>query len=158
MRTLRILTAPLLLAVFLLLPVGAGAADITVTAASVKLVSGPTETGTTAEAVAAGQAVYVTTAGLIGLADADASGKDACAGIAINSAASGQPISYAKSGAVVNTGATVVVGTIYVLSATAGGVAPAADLKSTHKTTILGVATTAANIKLSIVASGIAVP
>lgn len=158
MRTLRTLAAPLLLAVFLLLPAGAGAADITVTPASVKVVSGPTETGTTSEAITAGQAVYVTTAGLIGLADANAAGKDVAAGIAINSAASGQPVSYAKTGATVAVGATVVVGTIYVLSATAGGVCPAADLATGHKTTVLGVATTAANVKLSIVASGITVP
>jgi hypothetical protein len=50
------------------------------------------------------------------------------------------------------------VGQVYVASTNAGGIAPYADLGSGDYVTILGVATTATNLKLSINQSGIAKP
>lgn len=55
-------------------------------------------------------------------------------------------------------GGTVVVGTVYVVSATAGGIAPSADLATGWYTTILGVATTAAKLSMGLKASSVAVP
>jgi hypothetical protein len=134
-------------------------ADLSVTAGSVVMVSGSNVQGTAGATITAGQTVYydsTTTTYL--LADANASGKDVTAGIALNGASSGQPL-VVFTGGVINPGATVVVGTIYVQSATPGGIAPSTDLASGWKTTILGVGTTAAQITVSkIIASGVAVP
>jgi hypothetical protein len=44
--------------------------------------------------------------------------------------------------------AVLTAGTIYVQSATAGGIAPAADLASGHHVTILGVATSTTNLEM----------
>lgn len=134
-------------------------ADISITAANVVRVSGEQVSGVAGATITAGQPVYLdSTTSTYLLSDANASGKDAVSGIALNGAAAGQPLVVAKSGSVLTIGATVVVGTIYVLSATAGGICPASDLATGHKTTVLGVATTAARLQLNIFASGVAVP
>jgi len=78
-------------------------------------------------------------------------------GVALNGGANGQPANVIVGGNY-NPGATVAVGTIYVGSATAGGICPAADLATGHYTNVLGVATTASNIAVNIQASGVAVP
>lgn len=132
--------------------------DITVTAANVATVSDAGfGSGTAGETITAGQTVYLDTAdNKYKLADVNASGKDVVAGIALHGAANSQPIKFQISG-VINLGATLVVGTIYVASATAGGIAPAADGASGWKTCILGVAITTANLKMSINAGGVAI-
>ena len=79
-------------------------------------------------------------------------------GIALNNASDGQPLTYAMPGSVVNMGATVTVGEIYVLSGTAGGVAPEADLASDDYVVILGVGVTTANLKFSLINSGVQIP
>lgn len=58
----------------------------------------------------------------------------------------------------VNLGATLTVGDVYVVSTTAGAIAPLADLATGDYVTILGVATTAALIDLQIVVSNTAKP
>jgi hypothetical protein len=58
----------------------------------------------------------------------------------------------------INLGATLTVGQIYVLSATAGGIAPVADLATGHYPSILGVATTASNLLMGILVSNVAKP
>lgn len=132
-------------------------ADITVTAANV-------QPGTGAEidtryrfgaTVTAGQAVYLDTAtNTWKLADADASAATAVlGGVALNGGASGQPAAVLKGGNY-NPGGTVVAGTIYCLSANAGGICPAADLGSGDTVAILGVATSASNIAVQIHNSG----
>ncbi|HEU4327374.1 MAG TPA: hypothetical protein VFS21_29825 [Roseiflexaceae bacterium] len=79
------------------------------------------------ELVSAGQAIYGTTTGGAGLADADASGKDAFRGIALNSAGAGQAVSVLKKGHVAG---FAVSGMAYnapaYLSTTAGGLDTAA--------------------------------
>jgi len=60
--------------------------------------------------------------------------------------------------ALVNLGATLAVGEVYAVSATAGAIAPYSDLVSTKFVTILGVATTTALLDLCCVASGVAKP
>ena len=130
-------------------------ADITVTAANVALVSGSKQTGIAGETVTAGQSLYLKAADdRLWLADTDSSAATTtCIGIALNNASAAQPLTYAGSGATVNMGATLVVG-VYVLSGTAGGVAPVADLAASDWVTILGTATTTANLALSIQVSG----
>jgi hypothetical protein len=130
-------------------------ADISVTASSV--VPGATarrQTKTASVAITAGQVVYVNSSDQLALADNDASATTAAAvGIALNSCAANQPCSYATSGAV-TFNAVLTAGTIYVLSATAGGIAPAADLASDDYVTILGVASSTTSLTVNIFASG----
>ena len=76
-------------------------ADITVTAAKVAPVF-PEKAEIfdmiAAEAITKGQAVYQTTAGKAGVADANASGKQQFRGIALNAAAAGAAVSVLKKG------------------------------------------------------------
>lgn len=136
-------------------------ADLTITAGSVAMVSGTTEVMTAGATITAGQAIYkdASDSNKAKLADAnDTAAKAAAYGIALNGASSGQPVSVLRTG-VVNMGATLTVGEIYVVSDTAGGVAPEADLVNTNNfVTILGVGLTAANLDLKINASGVQVP
>jgi hypothetical protein len=121
-------------------------ADLTVTAASVLWTSGTKQTGVAGATVTAGQAVYLdSTTSTLKLAQADGTAAEADAvGVALHAAGSGQPLVYASQGAVINIGATTTKATTYVVSATAGGVAPQADLISTNKIVRLGYATDAA--------------
>lgn len=136
-------------------------ADLTITAANVaKGTNATIAYGTAGAAITAGQTLYIDTANsnVLKLGDANASALTATiAGVALHAAASGQPITYQTAGSI-TIGATVAVGTPYVASATAGGIAPAADLATGWRTTVLGVATTTAAIELSINNSGAAVP
>ena len=134
-------------------------ADITITAANVLAASNATTVDVNAgETVTAGQLVYIDAAdGEAKLVDNDAEATSEVKGVALNGADDGQPLEVCTRGNL-NPGATVVVGTIYCSSSTAGGIAPAADLATGDFTTILGVATTAANIYVSINNSGVAVP
>jgi hypothetical protein len=58
----------------------------------------------------------------------------------------------------IDLGATLAVGSIYVVSNTAGAIMPSSDLSSGEFSTILGVATTTGNLKLAINVSGVAIP
>jgi predicted transcriptional regulator len=133
-------------------------ADLTITAANVVKYSGAfSRSGTAGEDITAGEAVYLS-GGEVMLAQADDEDTDAAVGIALNSAADGQPVSYLVAGGL-NPGATVTVGTVYVVSAAAaGGIAPLADLASTEYVTILGVGTTTSRIDVNINVSGVAIP
>lgn len=129
-------------------------ADISVTAANVAKVSGAqTATGTAGAAITAGQPLYVDTANgnVLKLVDADASDlASTVAGIALHTSASGQPITYLTSGDI-TIGATLTAGKVYVASATAGGIAPVADLTTGWRTSILGYATTTAILRVGII-------
>lgn len=117
--------------------------------------------GDSASAISAGQVVYKLANGKFGLADADGiSPLFKVAGIAINSTAGAdQPLSVCTNDPVFGTGATgLVSGDIYVLSATAGGIAPASDLAEDMNVQILGVAISDTEIYLKIVNSNAVVP
>lgn len=137
-------------------------ADLTVTAANVETVSALSsqlKRGYAAEAITAGQIVHkLASDGLIYVSDVDhaTAAKRVVNGIAVNGAAQGQPVEY-QDGGVINIGATVTVGTVYVGSDTPGGIMPAADLESGDNVAIVGVGLTTANIGLSIYNSGVAV-
>lgn len=133
-------------------------ADLIVTAASVvKGTGASTATGIAGEAITAGQPLYIdaTDNGELKLADAnDTAAKAAIAGIALHAASTGQPITYQTSGEI-TIGVTVAVGTLYVVSATAGGIAPIADLVSTNYVSVIGIAKTAAILTLGLNNTGI---
>jgi hypothetical protein len=118
-------------------------ADLTITAASVLLVSGTKEAGTAGATITAGQALYLDSAtNTLKLAQADGTAAEAdVIGIALHAALAGQPIVYAKNGASMNIGATTAKTTAYVLSALAGAICPQADLVSTNKIVYLAYAT-----------------
>lgn len=133
-------------------------ADITVTAASVAPGSNAnTSTGTAGASITAGQTVYLdSSTNTIKLADCDLSAAAATVvGVALHAAASGQPITY-QTGGIITIGATVVAGKAYVCSATAGGIAPIADLTTNWRTSLIGIALTSGTIDLKIYNSGVA--
>lgn len=136
-------------------------ADVTITAANVAKTTGTIQNGTAGATITAGQALYEDTAdsNKLKLADADNTSTTATIkGVALNGAASGQPVSYLQAGATMDLGATLTVGTVYVLSGTAGGIAPYADLASNDYVTIVGYATAADSITLLCESTGVQVP
>jgi hypothetical protein len=123
-------------------------ADLTVTAASVLWTSGPKVTGVAGASITAGQSLYLDSAtSTLKLAQCDGTAAEADAvGVALHAAGSGQPLTYAAQGALINIGATTAK-THYLVSATAGGVAPLADITtSTHKIVRLGYGIDAAGV------------
>lgn len=133
-------------------------ADLTVTASSVKSDSAAdVGSGIAGVAITAGQVLrYNSTTGKYVLADADTATEAVSVGIALNSAAADQPVSFQRAG-VIAIGATVAVGTVYVVSATAGGIAPVSDLVSGDYVTLLGVASAAGKLSMNIFVSGVTV-
>jgi len=120
-------------------------ADLTITPANVAQISGTTlVTGVAGETILAGQPLYLKAADArlwkARSAAAATTEESTPLGIAMHGATAGQPVTYA-SGGVINIGATTVKTTPYVLSATAGGIAPMTDLVSTNKIVYLGYAT-----------------
>lgn len=117
-------------------------ADLTITAADVVNTSGAIQSGTAGETITAGMAVYVKAAdSRLWKAQCDGTAAEATAvGIALHAALAGQPLAYAGNGSVIDIGATTSK-TIYVVSATAGGVAPVADLVTGNYISRLGHAT-----------------
>jgi hypothetical protein len=87
------------------------------------------------------------------LADSDSAtaGVRNCVGIALNGASSGQPVEYVIEDPAFTPGGTLVVGEIYVLSDTAGGIMPISDLEAGDYPTVLFVATTTAVANMKIV-------
>lgn len=147
-----------LLCVSLSLP--AVAADLSITAASVVPSSGAATIDVTSGAtITAGKLCYInSTDGKAYLADANGTAATkVLRGIALNAASAGQPVRLQTAGTI-TIGATVTVGEIYVLSATAGGICPEADLATGHTVSIVGVATTTTAIFLNIFNSGAEVP
>lgn len=135
-------------------------ADISITATSVSRVDGNTETANAGATITAGQAVYKDSSSTWQLADTDSATAAAHSvyGIALNGGASGQPVTVALAGATINIGATVAVGTIYVLSGTAGGICPTTDLATGDYTFVIGIATTTGRLKLILQGGEVAVP
>jgi hypothetical protein len=108
-------------------------ADLTVTAASVLFTTGTKSTGVAGAAITAGQPLYIDTANnnVLKLAQCDSTALEATVeGIALHAAGTGQPIVYAANGSTINVGATTAKTTTYLVSATAGGIAPQADIST----------------------------
>lgn len=135
-------------------------ADLVIVASSVASGSGVNVLrGNNAGAtITAGQLVYLDSSGLWQLSDANsAAAAKTIGGVSLHASLNGQPLAVQVDGAI-TIGATVAVGTIYVLSGTAGGIAPSTDLASGMTTCILGVATSATVITMKVNNSGVAVP
>lgn len=110
----------------------APAADLSITAASFK-------TGARAKfkhafasvAITAGQAVYMNADGKWALADANGTGTEKVEGLAAHAASANQVLAVVYEDDDLTLGATMsTVAPIYVLSGTAGGIAPSADIAS----------------------------
>ena len=117
-------------------------ADITITAANVLMTSADTTTGIAGETITAGMPVYLkSTDARYWKAQCDGTAAEATAvGIALHASLAGQPLTIATGGTI-NIGATTAK-VFYYLSATAGGIAPVADLTSGQYIVALGYATT----------------
>jgi hypothetical protein len=136
-------------------------ADLTITAANVvKGADAAVVTRVAGAAITAGQTVYEdpNDGSRFKLCDADAGTATArtTRGIALNGAAANQPLAV-QTGGRITIGGTVVPGTVYVQSDTAGGIMPSADLEAGDYVTVLGVGVSATEIDLNIHASGVAV-
>jgi hypothetical protein len=131
-------------------------ADLTQTPANVVPVSGATLSHVTAgEAVDAGMPVYRAVDGRYNKAQTDTAAKAAATGVAVNSAAGGQPLTIQTAGNLA-LGATLVKGETYFVSGTAGKIQPSGDVGTTEYVTRLGFATDVTNLELDISASGVA--
>lgn len=133
-------------------------ADISITASSVKLVSGPTETLEAGASIAAGQVCYKeASSGAAKLADNDSATSEvrSARGMAINSAAADQPVQLARDGAVVDVGAVLTAGTDYYLSGTAGAICPRADVTTGDDPVRIGMALTTSQLRLDILDPGV---
>ncbi len=126
-------------------------ADLSISAAGVKLVGGPTEDIIAGVAVTAGQMVYDEAATeKAKLSDNDGATAEvrALRGMALHAAAQDQPLRIAKPGALVDLGAVLAAGTDYYLSGTPGGICPRADVTTGHDPVRVGMAETASRLRL----------
>lgn len=128
-------------------------ADIAITAANVKLVSGNTQSFAAGAAVTAGQVVFKEEATKkVKLSDNDsATGEVRSAfGLTLNGAALDQPVSVAQNGSIIDLGAVLVAGTDYFLSGTPGAICPRADVLTTDDPVRIGMALTTSRLQLDI--------
>lgn len=133
-------------------------ADLTITAADVKKTDSTLiAEGISGGTVTAGQPVYKdsTASNKLKAADADVLASAAAVGIALHGASADQPLKYAYGGNLTLSN-VMTAGAVYVVSTNAGGIAPVADLGSGDYVTLLGVATSATNLKISISVSATA--
>lgn len=128
--------------------------DLSITVAQVLPGSADTDVfvyGLAGATITAGQALYLdSVTSTYKPADANASQATAAvAGIATHGALTGQPIKLQTAGDItLGAGAAPVVSVLYVVSATPGGIAPAADLASGYYTTVLGVGIAGSKLRL----------
>ena len=135
-------------------------AELAITAADVvKTSTTAISEGIAGATITAGMVLYVDTAaaGVLKPCDADVAASTVCAGIALHAALTGQPIKYATGGDLTLSGMTV--GRIYLVSqTTAGSMCVDADILTGDFVSIVGVASTATNLKIQINNSGVARP
>lgn len=134
-------------------------ADLSVTAAScVQGSDARTVQGIAGETITAGMAVYKAAAtGKYMKADADGSGEvHTAVGIALCGSALNQPIVVQTAGDI-TLGATLTANTAYYLSgAAAGGICPLADVGTGEYLQLIGIATSASVLRLSLLETGVA--
>jgi hypothetical protein len=116
--------------------------------------------GKAGEAIAAGEIVYLTsTSNTYSLADANDNTKLPAAGIAGNSAGTGQALQVIVSDPSLTIGTHgVALGTPYFLSRTAGKACPLADLTTGDYTTAVFITKTTTTVAFGILAGGAAIP
>lgn len=126
-------------------------ADLTITAANVKLVSGSTKQLLAGATLTAGQVAYKAAAtSKAGLADNDSATAEVRAihGLTLHAALADQPVTLALNGAVVDLGAILTAGVDYYLSGTPGGICPRADVTTGDDPVRIGMALTTARLQL----------
>lgn len=135
-------------------------ADLSITAASVVPSANARRISrVAASTITAGQVVYQLTAGTVAPADANgASPLFNVLGIAENGGGAGQRISVITEDPALAIGATVAIGDVFILSATAGGIADVADAAAGYYVTVLGVAVSTSAINFKPIAAGAAIP
>lgn len=134
--------------------------DLVITAANVvKGSNAKTRTGVAGTTITAGQTLYkdTTDSDKYKLYDADSATEivRVLAGVALNSASAGQPITMQYEGNI-TIGATVAAGTVYLGSDTAGGIMPDADSEAGDYVTVLGIGISTTQIRLKFIDSGVA--
>ena len=136
-------------------------AELTITPADVvKTSTTSIQEGIAGGTLTAGMAVYSdsSASGVIKACDADAAASSVCGGIALHGAASGQPIKYATGGDL-RISSVMTVGRVYFVSqATAGSLCVDGDILTGDYVSIVGIASTATNLKITINNSGVARP
>ena len=143
----------------LLLASSAWATDVLPTPNSVVASAGATAVdGTAGATILAGDVLYLdTAAGTMKLCDADASASaSVVAGIALNDAASGQPVRYVTYDPALVIGFVPTPGAAYFTSENAGNIADATD--SGSYTTVLGVGKSATTIYFKPISAAVAKP
>ncbi len=133
-------------------------ADISITAANVKLVSGPTEHLKAGATLVAGQVCYKeSSTSKAKLADNDSATAEvrAARGLSLNGAAADQPVQLALNGAVVDVGAVLTAGTDYYLSGTPGAICPRADVTTGDDPIRVGMALTTSQLQLDTADPGV---
>ena len=134
--------------------------DVSITAANVvKGANAKTRRGRAGATITAGQVVYEDSSDSFDLKLADANASAATAnpvGIALHGASDGQPLEYVYEDDDFTPGGTLSLSAaaddgVYVLSGTAGGIAPIGDLASGMYPVILGVAKSTTKMNLQIV-------
>jgi len=132
-------------------------ADVTVTVANVSLRASPTSSVVqVGQAVTAAVPIYLKTSdNKYYIADANVGAEEAAVvGIAMTPAATDE-YTYMVTAGTIDIGGTTVKGTTYILSATAGGIAPETDYATgMYKTRIGDASDTAGTIVLAIKATG----
>jgi hypothetical protein len=88
-------------------------------------------------------------------ADALTFAKSQVAGVNLNAATTGQPLIYQTDGTY-GVGGALTVGTVYVASTNAGGIAPITDMTTGSYVSVWGVALTTAQIDIARFNSGVA--
>lgn len=115
-------------------------ADLSQTPANVKSgTNAVTSLVTAGEAITQGQPVYLSTAdGKWYKADANDSAKYNATGVALTPASTNEQF-VVQTGGQMNLGATLTTGSVYVVSATAGAIAPVADITTGWYPCIVGI-------------------
>jgi hypothetical protein len=133
-------------------------ADISITAANVKLISGPSQRLVAGAALAAGQVAYKeASSSKAKLADNDNATAEVRAifGLALHAAATDQPVIVAQNTAIIDVGAVLTAGTDYFLSGTPGGICPRADVTTGDDPVRVGIALTTSRLQLDFADPGV---
>lgn len=130
--------------------------DLVITDSDVDRISGSQRTADAGVVISAGDAIYIDSANLVQLCEKDQGAVEAAFdGFALNGAGVSQPVTYQISG-VIDLGAVLAAGLIYIVGAGAGGVAPSADIATGNFVTILGIGLNGTDMQIGVNRSGVA--
>jgi len=144
-------------------------ADVSYTASNVICTTSPLQVRRVSEprdvrqaraavAIAAGQPVRLVGSTLYLSQATDNYATAKCGGVALNSAGVGQWVFCGNYRDVLYGVGTFVQGGVYVVSATAGGIAPIGDLLSEDTVTVVGVARTTGQLRVQVIEAEVLVP